>query len=83
MSVFTENDAKKQWCPFTRLSVGYGHPASINRFVGGGEMTDSRITDSLNCVGSKCMAWRWVDPAMPGQSGHSVNEGYCGLAGKP
>jgi hypothetical protein len=32
--------------------------------------------DSENaCVGSKCMAWRWV--------GEDERRGYCGLVGKP
>ena len=28
-----------------------------------------------DCIGPKCMAWRWHDTEVQ-------NEGYCGLAGK-
>lgn len=30
------------------------------------------------CLGSQCMAWRWVD-----LTEKQVLYGYCGLAGKP
>ena len=35
--------------------------------------------NSAHCVGSHCMAWRWVK----GSEKASVGRGYCGLAGRP
>jgi hypothetical protein len=31
------------------------------------------------CIGSECMAWRWLDALNP----QDVQLGYCGLAGEP
>lgn len=37
------------------------------------------------CIGSACMAWRWMDAAKGYDSAAIRNEqgGYCGLAGGP
>lgn len=50
-------------------------------------------TATLKCVGSKCMAWRWINCYEPVSfSGRPTTRkelpkeewtGYCGLAGKP
>jgi hypothetical protein len=42
----------------------------------------------FTCVGSRCMAWRWVKTHInDGHGGPMVEStdthGYCGLAGKP
>ena len=51
----------------------------------------SEGTAGTNCIGSACMAWRWVNPPeyhkkaagwMLGDGGPAP-EGHCGLAGKP
>lgn len=44
--------------------------------------------DATQCVGSRCMAWRWADPFNEGEddlpaSWRSTTHGYCGLAGRP
>jgi hypothetical protein len=40
----TEEEAKTKWCPFTR---------------NGGEAGCNRVA-STECIGSACMAWRWI-----------------------
>lgn len=40
------------------------------------------------CIGSACMAWRWIDKAGTKEDGTANYyagswKGYCGLAGKP
>lgn len=41
------------------------------------------------CLGSRCMAWRWVETYIKNPAGTSDlirsgdTHGYCGLAGKP
>jgi len=48
----TEDEAKANWCPYSRESVvtmGYNH--------------DTKIVHEFNsgrCIGSTCMAWRWL-----------------------
>jgi hypothetical protein len=59
------DDAHAYWCPFARVDVGR---LPVNR-VGEGLARDA------NCVGSLCMAWRWID--------RQYKNGYCGLAGIP
>ncbi len=51
----TESEAKGLWCPFARVTVGEGHPAS-NR------CNDGSLMSNALCIGSKCMAWRWGTP---------------------
>lgn len=76
MSIYTEEEASKKWCPFVRHA---DDPAgTTNR--------PWKVDDSINkewcCIGSRCMAWRWdrsqwraeMDPNIPAC-------GHCGLAG--
>lgn len=41
---------------------------------------NSIASNDTYCVGSLCMAWRWLAPVAPATE---PTEGYCGLAGKP
>jgi hypothetical protein len=75
----TEEQAKTKWCPFSRNFYNQG---PYNRTPWG-------IDKASMCIGSECMAWRWVkDPVtnlftygkeLPDYEGE---HGYCGLAGK-
>ena len=72
----TEEEALKKWCPFVRLVVredgNYRETwAQTNR----GE--DVNCSTGTTCIGSTCMAWRWLQLSEPKESG------YCGLAGEP
>lgn len=75
----TEDEAKTKWCPFARvtdvISSGGG-----NRWDGGGNPYGAPI--GYLCIGSACMAWRWINSNAQGFTDYRVN-GYCGLAGKP
>ena len=78
----TEEEAKTKWCPMVR------HYA-----VGEGDHSSNRMDMSTRCLGSECMAWRWLTPPgttvqVPTSSGlyqatTSPGNGYCGMAGKP
>lgn len=76
----TEDEAFDRWCPHSRR---YHEQGSYNR-------TDNKwhVPESTNCVGSRCMAWRWVkDPLVEFVAndktvlGQTSEHGYCGLAG--
>lgn len=36
-----------------------------------------------NCIGSNCMAWRWVSYHRDQDMSNKTPQGYCGLAGVP
>lgn len=88
-AVFTEADAKAQWCPYVRLGAPVGSEAAgsvSNRWPG------EHPSQNINycCIGSACMAWRWhhthvTNPDNPKgdliESGDTY--GSCGLAGAP
>jgi hypothetical protein len=67
-----EADARKKWCPFSRVALTEGMAANRTATMGSGDYAD--IKDETRCLASDCMAWRWG----PDRAG-----GYCGLAGKP
>jgi hypothetical protein len=56
----TEEDARKKWCPFTRVVKGQmnqvpmGQPA-FNRIDNGPGMIGA--SDASGCIASACMAW--------------------------
>lgn len=91
----TEEEARKKWCPFSRLVVitENGQSAAMNRVVLG-EGTEEQETVTP-CIASDCMAWRWLNIDQEYKFGPSDDEGkmkvlqspitkfgYCGLAGK-
>src|SRR5690606_23686540 len=75
----TEDEAKTKWCPFVRArkSVESAEetqvfPVSYNRLVI--ERAQEGVIEVVNmpvsalCIGSPCMAWRWLQPAQPNRS---------------
>ena len=79
--MMTEDDAKTKWCPMVRFkSAETGSGPAFNR------QRVSSDLDDVNCIGSRCMAWR---AEMVDTSNHPIDSewapsgrGYCGLAGK-
>lgn len=80
-----EQEAKKCWCPYAKSRV----------ITMGLEIVEFGKPD-VTCVGSACMAWRWVKTDSDYKFGPADDEGkikvldspitkygYCGLAGKP
>lgn len=77
----TEDEAAFKWCPHVR------------RWDGSTGESHNRIGSNANpggchCIGSKCMAWRWIQDELVAFAAGTktvVSEGkhgYCGLAGK-
>ena len=86
----TEDEAKTKWCPASfgasAVPAGNAGGGSYGGAAGGGPSSPR-----THCIGSACMAWRWIGVS------HEVREqardvmrielpvkysGYCGLAGK-
>jgi hypothetical protein len=68
--ILMEKQAKRKWCPFTRVIHSAGDvPVAANRFSNG------QRSGASQCIGAACMAWRWV--------GSAPERGFCGLAGRP
>lgn len=72
----TEDEAKKKWCPFARVTRG--HPnANGNASVPSGQPVFNRLDlgtpnitqlpPAADCIGSACMAWRQVEHVTPAQ----------------
>ena len=74
--ILTEKEAKTRWCPEARMlpnAPGYG---AGNRFA---EDPHPIFMAETRCIGSACMAWRWLAESR----GFSSTRGYCGKAGEP
>ena len=94
MSTFTEEEAKKHWCPESRVQSPDGMGAYNRMASAGGHASFGSL-----CMASQCMAWRWwgyhdfngnfqpyqmSDGAPPeGSSAVWLRVGYCGKAGRP
>ena len=64
------SEVNDKWCPFAR-ATGL---AGANR---SNPLRDTAETlQTTNCIGHRCMAWRW-GPDVGGEEA-----GYCGLAGE-
>lgn len=89
MRKMTEAEAKTKWCPFARQldwddNQAGGMPISANRHF------DGSPSMRCLCLGSACMAWRWVDGwgDLPKENWPTANgtktcpdpRGRCGLA---
>ncbi len=60
----TEDEAKTKWCPFAKPVMVTEHDLFVRSF---NERDDvDKIKNSMHrindkCIGSECMAWRWID----------------------
>ena len=103
--ILTEEEAKTKRCQESfpaaeGLSAGgftEAVPLPPNAFSAGYVSSYAKQTAPLMCIGSACMAWRWVretlyhpDPLDPTHftklewvGDYSTTHGYCGKAGRP
>lgn len=56
----TEEEAKTKWCPEVRT----GFEGDENRDREWDGSGTEPVPEHYACIGSKCMAWRWNDPAV-------------------
>lgn len=91
--ILTEEEAKAKWCPDARVMTlakrSNGDDESLvglNRVQLADNAKDLNPT-SARCLGSKCMAWRFLDPTRYGADGPLLDKderrGYCGKVGAP
>jgi hypothetical protein len=78
----TEEEAKKKWCPHTRITsqavdLRNGSVAflAVNRVI---TAQGASLAQGTDCIGSMCMSWRETGESRDGKA-----LGYCGLSGKP
>jgi hypothetical protein len=62
--IVTENEARTKWCPHAR-----------DADLGGNRDSSGEQPQVATCIGSQCMAWRWL------QTTKHSGRGYCGLSG--
>jgi len=67
----TEEEAKTRWCPF------------VGRMVARNEELRPGENDNPNCIGSACMAWRWLPHEERISAGAGFGEGRYGIAPIP
>ena len=74
---YLDADAPKQWCPFVRIPWDGGpvNRPGIGMATGGLTLIDPAM--QFRCIGSQCMAWRWILDSSQAPTAY----GYCGLAG--
>jgi hypothetical protein len=74
---YLDADAPNQWCPFVRIPWDGGpvNRPGIGQTSGGLTLIDPAM--QFRCIGSQCMAWRWLLDS----SQAPTQYGYCGLAG--
>ena len=81
----TEEEAKTKWCPMDRHVDIDMLPmdAPANRY--GQPVVAS--PPECRCIASACMMWRWTRVTSKDPTANAladmVDDGYCGLAGKP
>lgn len=75
MVAVTEKEAKDRWCPMTRAfdNADNGSATATNRPLA----YEGHRRNAINCLGSGCMFWRWMDEY--DDEGHQY--GVCGMAG--
>lgn len=87
----TEEEAKTKWCPYARVVMGDAEEPAIGPFNRDHWINDDNLASTIHrstCIGSACMAWRWVPKSGNSKDGkpnyYAGNwKGFCGLAGKP
>jgi len=93
----TEEDARKLWCPFARVSCS-NQPVEGNHAPN--RWASGEIPREANCIASECAAWRWARKPNPDYREGNIwpeqrpvheremyikdtERGFCGLAGQP
>jgi len=71
--MYSEEAAKSKTCPLSIPVNPIYHPLDGQGVREGGPWP---------CVGSECMAWRWVITGSV-HGAENSDRGYCGMAGKP
>lgn len=76
MTLYTEAEAAERWCPLARFKfASTSDNPSCNREGGPNGGDNPWMISGTRCIGSRCMAWRWVIE-------EARARGYCGAFGK-
>ncbi len=79
MAVLTEDEAKKRWCPYTRVALSEGMAANRSGAKDCGldpsGVGYANIYEETRCLGSGCMMWEWEKQLHRSPA----PRGFCGL----
>jgi hypothetical protein len=82
--LLTEIQATEKWCPHARFVFGNNDTAA-NRWDG--VNTTLLSPSQCQCIGARCMAWRWFDPLVKPATrnvlGNSWAEAESDTGGRP
>jgi hypothetical protein len=95
ITLATEEEATQKWCPFARVllpvnqagnRVSTFHMQLAEKSGSSDAEHYRRQVADCNCIGSRCMAWRWAGyRRIPSTICTDQDEahGYCGISGNP
>ncbi len=97
--MITEAEARTKWCPFVRVREPDHYSGFNDSTIGtavnrAAPKSRELVNQSLLCVASECMAWRWHEKytthahddgqdIYPRARDETPTHGWCGLAGSP
>jgi hypothetical protein len=75
----TEDEARKKWCPMSRINTGEAPNVSFNRITTDAFLENKSAAVGM-CIASDCMMWR--ERCLPGEGIPKKEDyiGFCGLA---
>jgi hypothetical protein len=76
-NTYTEGEARKKWCPFSRADMQRG---TGNRYTGDA-VSRSILPGACRCIATDCMAW--VVDSFVDEKGWRTEGGRCGLVNQP
>lgn len=62
--IVSEKDAKTKWCPQARVASPWNRDVPINRVAAIYNNEQDHPPGGTKCLGSGCMLWRWLQPAL-------------------
>jgi hypothetical protein len=79
--ILTEEEAKGKWCPHARVIFNHRDEEKMRTHAATSYNRSSDPMPLSNCIGSGCMAWKWIDSEYLAEADPAVERrGRCGIA---